>query len=70
MKSIARLARLIQISFILFRYGLDELVFSLHLFRPLRFFIYFNQEEIVLVNKESLFSLTPCLDKLTSLIFY
>jgi ubiquinone biosynthesis protein len=41
-KSITRLTRLIQISFILFRYGLDELVWSLHLFRPLRFFIYFN----------------------------
>ena len=42
MKSISRLARLIQISFILFHYGLDELVLSLHLFRPLRFFIYLN----------------------------
>ncbi len=42
MKSITRLTRLIQISFTLFRYGLDELVLSLHLFRFLRFFIYFN----------------------------
>lgn len=42
MKSITRLIRLIQISFTLFRYGLDELVLSLHLFRPLRFLIYFN----------------------------
>ncbi|HEV3251391.1 MAG TPA: ubiquinone biosynthesis regulatory protein kinase UbiB, partial [Puia sp.] len=42
MKSITRLMRLIQISFTLFRYGLDELVLSLHLFRPLRFLIYFN----------------------------
>jgi ubiquinone biosynthesis protein len=42
MKSISRLARLIQISFILFHYSLDELVLSLHLFRPLRFFIYLN----------------------------
>lgn len=46
MKSITRLVRLMQISFILFRYGLDELVFSLHLFRPLRFFIYFNPYRI------------------------
>lgn len=42
MRSITRLVRLMQISFILFRYSLDELVFSLHLFRPLRFFIYIN----------------------------
>lgn len=46
MKSITRLIRLIQISFTLFRYGLDELVLSLHLFRPLRFFIYFNPYRI------------------------
>ncbi len=46
MKAITRLLRLIQISFTLFRYGLDELVFSLHLFRPLRFFIYFNPYRI------------------------
>lgn len=42
MKALSRLIRLMQISFILFRYGLDELVFSLHLFRPLRFFTYLN----------------------------
>lgn len=46
MKSITRLTRLIQISFTLFRYGLDELVLSLHLFRPLRFLIYFNPYRI------------------------
>ena len=46
MKSIKRLIRLTQISFTLFRYGLDELVLSLHLFRPLRFFIYFNPYRI------------------------
>ncbi|MES2141844.1 MAG: ubiquinone biosynthesis regulatory protein kinase UbiB [Pseudomonadota bacterium] len=46
MKSINRFVRLIQISFTLFRYGLDELVLSLHLFRPLRFFIYFNPYRI------------------------
>jgi ubiquinone biosynthesis protein len=42
MKSISRLVRLIQISFILFRYNLDELIYSLNLFSPLRFFAYFN----------------------------
>jgi ubiquinone biosynthesis protein len=42
MKAISRLIRLMQISFILFRYGLDELVLSLHLFRPLHFFVYLN----------------------------
>jgi ubiquinone biosynthesis protein len=46
MKSITRLGRLIQISFTLFRYGLDELLLSLHLFRPLRFFIYCNPYRI------------------------
>jgi ubiquinone biosynthesis protein len=53
MKSIARLMRLIQISFILFRYGLDELVLSSHLFRPLRFFIYFNPYRISNRKKSS-----------------
>ena len=42
MKSITRLYRLIQINFIFARYGLDQLILSLHLFRPLRFLIYFN----------------------------
>ncbi len=42
MKSITRLTRLMQISFTLFRYNLDELLFSLHLFRPLRFITYLN----------------------------
>ena len=42
MKSISRLLRLMQINFILFRYNLDELVYSLDLFRPLRFFAYLN----------------------------
>ncbi len=37
-----RLFRLIQIHVILARYGLDELILSLHLFRPLRFLIYLN----------------------------
>ncbi|WP_342227698.1 ubiquinone biosynthesis regulatory protein kinase UbiB [Rickettsiella endosymbiont of Rhagonycha lignosa] len=42
MKAISHLMRLMQISFILFRYNLDELMFSLDLFRPLRFFGYLN----------------------------
>lgn len=42
MKSIKRVFRLIQINFILARHGLDELILSLHLFRPLRFMIYVN----------------------------
>ena len=42
MKVLKRLFRLIQINFILARYGLDELILSLHLFRPLRFLIYIN----------------------------
>ncbi|EDP46248.1 ubiquinone biosynthesis regulatory protein kinase UbiB [Rickettsiella grylli] len=42
MKSMARLARLMQIGFVLFRYNLDELIFSLHVFRHLRFLIYLN----------------------------
>mgnify|MGYP001592502693 CR=1 FL=1 len=42
MKAISHLVRLMQISFILFRYNLDELIYSLDLFRPLRFFGYLN----------------------------
>lgn len=42
MKALNRLIRLIQINFILARYGLDELILSLHLFRPLRFLAYLN----------------------------
>lgn len=42
MKAISHLVRLMQISFILFRYNLDELMYSLDLFRPLRFFAYLN----------------------------
>lgn len=42
MKSITRLFRLLQINFILARYGLDEFILSLHLFRPLRFISFFN----------------------------
>lgn len=38
MKYIARFFRLFQINFILVRYGLDQLILSLHLFRPIRFF--------------------------------
>lgn len=42
MKTMSRLVRLMQISFILFRYNLDELIYSLELFRPLRFFACLN----------------------------
>ena len=42
MKAISHLTRLMQISFILFRYNLDELVYSLDLFKPLRFFVCLN----------------------------
>jgi ubiquinone biosynthesis protein len=51
MRSITRLTRLIQISFTLYRYGLDEMVWSLHLFRPVRFFVYFNPYRLVNKNK-------------------
>lgn len=42
MKTISHLVRLMQISCILFRYNLDELVYSFDLFRPLRFFVSLN----------------------------
>jgi ubiquinone biosynthesis protein len=42
MKSLTHLFRLLQINFILARYGLDELVLSIPLFRPLRFLSLFN----------------------------
>lgn len=42
MKPVKRLLRLAQINFILARHGLDELILSLHLFRPLHFMIYAN----------------------------
>ncbi|RMG58171.1 MAG: ubiquinone biosynthesis regulatory protein kinase UbiB [Gammaproteobacteria bacterium] len=38
MKRIGQGLRLIQISLVLLRHGLDEYVFALHLFRPVRFF--------------------------------
>lgn len=42
MKTISHLLRLMQISCILFRYNLDELVYSFDLFRPLCFFVSLN----------------------------
>lgn len=42
MKFFTRFFRLMQINFILTRYGLDEIILSIHLFRPLRFLAYFN----------------------------
>ncbi len=38
MRRLGQALRLIQISLVLLRHGLDELVFALHLFRPVRFF--------------------------------
>lgn len=42
MKRLSHIIRLIHINFILARHGLDRVILSLHLFRPLRFLIYFN----------------------------
>ena len=42
MKSIQQLIRLLHISLILARNGLDQVVVSLRLFAPLRFIVYFN----------------------------
>lgn len=53
MKSFTRLFRLIQINFILARYGLDKLILSLHLFRPLRLLPYFNPWNWGINNKLS-----------------
>ena len=39
---VARLWRLIHISLVLVRHGLDEILLATHLFRPLRFLIYFS----------------------------
>ncbi len=38
----AQLWRLVHISLVLARHGLDEIVLATHLFRPVRFLIYFN----------------------------
>jgi ubiquinone biosynthesis protein len=42
MKSIKQLLRLLQINYILAKYGLDQIVVSLHIFAPLRFIVYLN----------------------------
>lgn len=42
MKAVKRFFRLIYISYILLKYGLDEIVLATHLFRPLRFLIFFS----------------------------
>jgi len=42
MKTIKQLFRLIYINTILAKYGLDELIVSIHLFSPLRFVVYLN----------------------------
>ncbi len=53
MKSISRFFRLIRINFILIRYNLDEIIFSMRWFYPLRFLGYFNPWYWVLKNKLS-----------------
>ncbi|MGB7551270.1 MAG: ubiquinone biosynthesis regulatory protein kinase UbiB, partial [Chromatiaceae bacterium] len=42
MTQVSRLWRLIHISLVLVRHGLDEILLATHLFRPLRFLIYFS----------------------------
>ncbi len=42
MKTIIIFLRLLNISFILLKHGLDEIVLAAHLFRPLRFLIWFS----------------------------
>lgn len=42
MNVFSRLFRLIHISYILLKHGLDEIVLATHLFRPLRFLVFFS----------------------------
>jgi len=42
MDAFTRIFRLLHISFVLLKYGLDDLVLRLHLFRPLRFLMYLS----------------------------
>lgn len=42
MNVFSRSGRLLNISYILLKHGLDEIVLALHLFRPLRFLVYFS----------------------------
>lgn len=42
MKIFSKTTRLIHISYILLKHGLDELVFAMHLFRPLKFLMYLS----------------------------
>lgn len=42
MRRLRLLLRLMHIHFVFMRHGLDEIVLSIHLFRPLRFISYFN----------------------------
>ena len=51
MKSISRLLRLMRIHFILVRYNLDEIIFMMPWFYPVRFFSYFNPYYWFLKNK-------------------
>ncbi len=42
MKPVKQLLRLLHINYILAKYGLDQVIVSIRLFRPLRFIVYFN----------------------------
>jgi ubiquinone biosynthesis protein len=42
MRQIKKILRLLQINYVLAKHGLDQLIVSLRLFRPLRFLVYFN----------------------------
>lgn len=53
MKLVRRTIRLIQINFILTRYGLDEIILSIHLLRPLRFISHLNPWNWGINNKLS-----------------
>ena len=51
MKYFSRLFRLIRINYVLVRYNLDEIIFAMPWFYPLRFLSYFNPWYWFLKNK-------------------
>lgn len=51
MNLLQRLLRLMHISYILLKYGLDEIVLATHLFRPLRFLIVFSPSRLTGAQK-------------------
>lgn len=53
MRRLSLLWRLSQINFVLLRHGLDDLVFSIHLFRPLRFVFYLSPWNWIPRKRES-----------------